>query len=802
MRPRIARRGVAAICCMILALAAAPLSAECWHPEAPRLVNYYLRNDIGDHLPLLAQWHMLVVPYYVLHQDPGSLATLRELNPQQRILAYIDPMCISQVVVGGPGDLHFDFHAGIDSLWIAYTAEEGDTIVFWPGTIHVNVTERCPVVDGERYRDYFVRFLDERLFPCVGDGTIDGIFLDEMSSGGYLWWDPLFEGSFDYDLDGVPDDPDSLAIWLTNTIAFLAESSAAARPPGSVLIGNNCKPFQPALNGKFFEAFPATWEGGLEGTLNTLDLWNANCPAPHVSGVNGIPSDPDNLRQFRYRFTGSLLADCYFSYDYSTSAHYQLDWFNLFDAELGRPAGDRYILGEEPEYLADFEAGLDTCVLEVPYVSEARVTDDPALVLEGEQSLHVWPINPAGWPALLELRLPDGWQAGEHYIFTFLYRVMTCPPEGSQMIVKAQMSASCPPVQTGSHALLPGAVGCFRGDLELGDCGDYAVYLRVQGDVSLVVDSLAVVAGDPGIWARDYEEGRVVCNTTNLPWLLPYDPSLILVDGDDQHQHYPGWQNGSSIYVWPSDGLVFLHCETVNPLFLNEILCRNESILPDEAGDHDPWLEIYNAGSLDAPLGGLQLALARAGARWCLPDTILPPCDHLLVWCDAEPQDGPLHADFVLPGDSGTVLLLDAAGAVLDSCHFPPQLPDTSWGRQPDGGPEWCFMPPTPGAANDSPTAAGTGDGGPRLLPCHPNPFNPATRLVFVTDRPGRARLEVLDVAGRCVARLIDQHLPAGDHAVDWRGVDDRGQRVASGLYVARLRCGGREHCTRLILLR
>jgi len=131
--------------------------------------------------------------YKHLDLHPESLALLRQFNPDIRILAYVDRMAINTWINAGPGDLRYDFLAGVDSLWIACTAA-GDTISYWANTIHPNVTERCPVVGGERCRDYFTRFIRDRLSPYIVDGTIDGIFIDEMSSGGYLWWDPLFDG--------------------------------------------------------------------------------------------------------------------------------------------------------------------------------------------------------------------------------------------------------------------------------------------------------------------------------------------------------------------------------------------------------------------------------------------------------------------------------------------------------------------------------------------------------------------------------------------------------------------------------
>lgn len=73
------------------------------------------------------------------------------------------------------------------------------------------------------------------------------------------------------------------------------------------------------------------------------------------------------------------------------------------------------------------------------------------------------------------------------------------------------------------------------------------------------------------------------------------------------------------------------------------------------------------------------------------------------------------------------------------------------------------------------------------LEACYPNPFNPLTKIAFELPAPARARLEVLDVAGRRVAVLLDEQLAGGRHVVEWNGRDARGRGVASGTYYYRL---------------
>lgn len=65
----------------------------------------------------------------------------------------------------------------------------------------------------------------------------------------------------------------------------------------------------------------------------------------------------------------------------------------------------------------------------------------------------------------------------------------------------------------------------------------------------------------------------------------------------------------------------------------------------------------------------------------------------------------------------------------------------------------------------------------------HPNPFNPSTSIAFTIDRPGAVNLDVFNAAGRKIATLISREMTAGTHTVQWNGLSDDGDAVASGVY-------------------
>jgi len=82
-----------------------------------------------------------------------------------------------------------------------------------------------------------------------------------------------------------------------------------------------------------------------------------------------------------------------------------------------------------------------------------------------------------------------------------------------------------------------------------------------------------------------------------------------------------------------------------------------------------------------------------------------------------------------------------------------------------------------------------------------PNPFVRTTVLRFSTPTTGQVNLSVFDCAGRRVRDLVHGALPAGAHEAMWDGTSTSGERLASGVYFARLEWDGVSRQSRLLLL-
>ncbi len=129
-------------------------------------------------------------------------------------------------------------------------------------------------------------------------------------------------------------------------------------------------------------------------------------------------------------------------------------------------------------------------------------------------------------------------------------------------------------------------------------------------------------------------------------------------------------------------------------MMLNEIMADNANGPTDEQGEHEDWVELYNRGASPFDLSGYYLTDDPTNrTKWRFPDgTTVPAGGHLLVWCDNEPGDGPLHATFNISKKGQSVALYgpDASGnPLLDVIAFGPQATDVTYGRRLDGSAMW-----------------------------------------------------------------------------------------------------------------
>ncbi|MDO9576411.1 MAG: T9SS type A sorting domain-containing protein [Candidatus Cloacimonadales bacterium] len=73
-----------------------------------------------------------------------------------------------------------------------------------------------------------------------------------------------------------------------------------------------------------------------------------------------------------------------------------------------------------------------------------------------------------------------------------------------------------------------------------------------------------------------------------------------------------------------------------------------------------------------------------------------------------------------------------------------------------------------------------------------PNPFNPSTTISFSVYDEKEVSLSIFNMKGQKVKTLLENELKSGDISLEWKGDDDNGKIVSSGIYFYKLRIDGK----------
>jgi hypothetical protein len=84
----------------------------------------------------------------------------------------------------------------------------------------------------------------------------------------------------------------------------------------------------------------------------------------------------------------------------------------------------------------------------------------------------------------------------------------------------------------------------------------------------------------------------------------------------------------------------------------------------------------------------------------------------------------------------------------------------------------------------------------------YPNPFNPSTVISFALPEAGEVSLSIYNANGQLVKKLVAGAMNAGQHNFTWDATDDRGLRVASGVYLYVIKAGEFTAQRKLVLMK
>ncbi len=212
------------------------------------------------------------------------------------------------------------------------------------------------------------------------------------------------------------------------------------------------------------------------------------------------------------------------------------------------------------------------------------------------------------------------------------------------------------------------------------------------------------------------------------------------------------------------------------------------SVQPDGTG----FVELHNPTSESQALGVLLLTdrpFIGTQTTWRPGGGTLAPGGHLVIGLGSGSALGRAVAPFRPPGAGRCLALFrERAGEfeLLDVVSWPAFLADGTLVQQGGSGRSWAVMDwPTPGW-DPGPASDGRLPDLQRAA-VRPQPARGSVLLLGTLEQAGECQLDLFDVQGQRVRRLLCGWMPEGTFAIPWDGLSQAGHPATSGVYFARL---------------
>jgi len=88
------------------------------------------------------------------------------------------------------------------------------------------------------------------------------------------------------------------------------------------------------------------------------------------------------------------------------------------------------------------------------------------------------------------------------------------------------------------------------------------------------------------------------------------------------------------------------------------------------------------------------------------------------------------------------------------------------------------------------------------LIGNYPNPFNPTTSIMYSIPEEMQVSLIIFDLLGREVKTLVNENMKPGTYNATWRGDDNHGGKVTSGIYFYKLKGNNSVSVKKMIMLK
>ncbi len=498
-------------------VAATPIELNHDFPRIMYAVQLY--EYTAENIEKLAKYDMLVIGDIVQEEQPDMFPTLRQLNPDIKILAYVDPIEIhTSAKDEATSSIAYQRYARVnDSSWWLKNISGGHARVFEDQWL-VDVTNQCPLNNGERWNTFLPDFVHEKV---MSTGLWDGIMFDNCWKR--LTTDEIKDGDVDQNKDGQKDDPEWLNQKWEEGMQTLVGHARSNEGNGKLIVCN-VNFFSPA-NGIFTEEIDNyDWHESWQNVMNNYHSAMSNGISPQVCCMQSIvkPNDPAQWKRMRCGLTSTLLNDGYFCASGLTesgnisSETYWFDEFGGIDGlnrgYLGKPR-TKASLYDNKVWRRDFDNGIVLCN---PYGETRTVQLETTYKkIYGTQDGTV---NDGALVSIISIPANDG---------IILLKTTALPPAGSQtgkIFGTVTDSQENPIRDVIIYALQDGEI---KGSVTTNESGNYIIPDLLSGSFTVIARKLN--------WRIEKE----LIVISQLQAEIPLQFELIPVYSEPPIEHFP-----------------------------------------------------------------------------------------------------------------------------------------------------------------------------------------------------------------------------------------------------------------------
>ncbi|PIR03810.1 MAG: hypothetical protein COV59_04015 [Candidatus Magasanikbacteria bacterium CG11_big_fil_rev_8_21_14_0_20_39_34] len=324
----------------------------------PRKVNYFLNWSLtDDQARQLAKWDVVILDMEIQARRPDLLKKMREYNPNIKLLVFVSPLQVQKDSYSSVSSMRREFGKGLKSEWYLKDPSQ-QRKSWWEGTYLMNISNVSPKVGSQRYNEYLVNFVTQKL---LSSGLWDGVFYDNAWE--QTQW--FIQGETDIDNDGIADNREKIDMRWQDGMRFIYDTTREKISEKDFIVGNGFTTlYNSNLNGLMIENFDGhNWEEAMK----IYKDYDENNSFPYalnlVNSNSNNTGNQNDFRAMRYGLASTLLGDGYYSFDHGDAWHGQTWWYDEYNVNLGKQAlSTKSIDGkkayQEGVWFREFENGL------------------------------------------------------------------------------------------------------------------------------------------------------------------------------------------------------------------------------------------------------------------------------------------------------------------------------------------------------------------------------------------------------------------------------------------------------------